>query len=284
MEINGRAIANELCTNLIKRVNRLRDTFGITPHLAVIRVGNDPAITSYIAQKEKMAKTIGADISIYQHPLEVSEQTLLDEIDFLQNETNIDGILVQLPLPNHLNSDKLIHAIMPSKDIDGFHKETHFVVPVAGAVMLIIKKMYQQDKSRDINSFAQWLVKQNIVILGKGKTGGQPIIDMFRKIGLHPTVIDSKTQNKNELVKEADIVIPAVGKREVVTPDMIKKGAFIIGVGLNRDGDGIFGDYNSDKIKDVAKYYTPSPGGVGPVNVAQLMENLIIAAEKKVSN
>lgn len=283
MILDGRAVADSILQNLTKRTHILLEKFAIQPHLAVVRVGNDPATSSYIKQKEKVGREIGALISVYQCPATVTEKKLLETIDFLQTKGDIHGIILQLPLPRHLDAEKLLLEIHPDKDIDGFRPNSQFTVPVAKAVVKLLEIPFL--KEAKYQSFMSWLSSKRIVVIGKGKTGGQPITDLLRKNEGEVTEIDSKTPNPMQITQDADILICAVGKKDLITHNMVKKDAILLGVGMSMDNLGNFsGDYNENDIKDQAGWYTPIPGGVGPVNVACLMENLVIAAENVIKN
>lgn len=292
MIIDGRTVANHILAELLVRVDQLQETYHIQPHLAVIRVGEDPAVTSYIKQKEKKAKEIGAVVSVYNFPESVSQEKLKESIRFLQEKSDlpagrqgIHGIILQLPVPPHINFEKLILDIHPDKDVDGFVPHSQFVIPIAQAVLKILEipMIKEMQESGESLSFNEWLLTKKFVVVGKGKTGGQPIIDMFRAKNVALSVIDSKTPNPSLITQNADVIITAVGKPHTLTGDMIKKNAILISVGMSLTPEGNFvGDYNENDIKDKASWYTPIPGGVGPVNVACLMENLVIAAEKSV--
>ncbi len=285
MIIDGRTIANHILAELLIRVDDLQEEYNIQPHLAVIRVGEDPAITSYINQKEKMAKKIGAVVSVYNFPESVTQQTLKESIAFLQQKTDIHGLILQLPVPSHINYEELIHDIHPDKDVDGFVSGSQFVIPVASAVMKALEIPMIKETLTTGASFNEWVRSKKIVVMGKGKTGGLPIIQLLRERGADVRVIDSQTENPTAITQEADIVITAVGKPNILTADMIKKDAILIGIGMGMDTEGNFvGDYNEKDIQDKAAWYTPIPGGVGPINVACLMENLVIAAEHSVKN
>lgn len=283
MVIDGRAIAEIILENLAYRVHILQKNHQTTPHLAVIRIGDDAATSSYIRQKEKMAKKIGAYVSVYNFPNDISEKKLLESIHFLQQKGAIHAIILQIPIPPHLDPDKLVLAIDPTKDIDGFHPQTKFEVPLALAAMDILHYVFDQEKEK-IGSgydFEKWLKSKTIVIMGKGKAGGGPIITYLQKRGITPTIVDSKTLNPWDITKTADILISAVGKKHVVMENMLKKDVILLGIGMNKDAEGRFyGDYDVEEIKNIASWYTPIPGGMGPVNVAKLMENLVTAAEK----
>lgn len=285
MIIDGRTIANHILDQLANRVHLMDDTYNTRPHLAVIRVGEDPAITSYINQKDKMAKQIGATLSVYNFPESVATEQLRDSITFLQEKSDIHGLILQLPVPKHIDYEGLILDIHPDKDVDGFRPNSQFTIPVATAILKLLEIPMMKDALKTGESYNEWLRSKKIVVMGKGKTGGQPIIDLLTQRGGDVTVIDSTTTQVKEKTLEADIIVTAVGKPEILTKDMIKKDVILIGVGMSMDENGKFvGDYNEDDIKDKASWYTPIPGGVGPVNVACLMENLVIATESVLKN
>lgn len=285
MIIDGRTIANHILAELLIRVDDLMEKYDIQPHLAVLRVGEDPAIASYIRQKEKMAKQIGAIVSVYNFPESVDQKTLKESISFLQDKSEIHGLILQLPVPQHIDYEALINDIHTDKDVDGFVEHSPFVIPVAAAVMKALEIPMIKDTEKTGESFNEWLQSKNIVVMGKGKTGGLPVIELLKKRGANPKVIDSQTINSKELTQQADIIITAVGKPNTLTVDMIKKDAILIGIGMGMDSEGNFvGDYNEEDIKDKASWYTPIPGGVGPINAACLMENLVIAAENSIKN
>lgn len=284
MVIMGTAIADQILDTLRVRVYRLKENHDITPHVAVIRVGNDPAITSYINQKKKMATAIGALLSLYQFQIEVSREELLETIQFLQSKGNVHGIILQLPLPAHLDAEELLMAIDPEKDIDGFTAHSPFTVPLAAAVMTVLEHIYEHYVKKNETTFMSWLKTKAIVVLGKGKTAGGPVIELLHKFGIKHAVIDRTTIASEETIKHADIVISATGKQHLITRDAIKQNAILIGIGLSRGEDGILqGDYDEEDIAPVASFYTPTPKGVGPVNVAKLMENLVLAAERSLA-
>lgn len=287
MIIDGRTVANHILADLITRVDELQAIYDVQPHLAVIQVGENPATASYIKQKEKKAKEIGALVSVYNFPENVIQEKLQESIVFLQKQTNIHGLILQLPVPPQINYEELIMNIHPDKDVDGFRPNSPFAIPIASAVLKLLEiPMIKeaQELSSDM-SFQEWLLSKKIVVMGKGKTGGQPIIDVLKKQGALVQVIDSNTTHVSDITQEADIIIAAVGKPNILTKEMIKKDVILLGVGMSMNTDGKFvGDYNEENIKDKASWYTPVPGGVGPVNVACLMDNLVIASENIVRN
>lgn len=278
MKIDGKAIAENIFTDLKKRVVRLKQK-GVTPHLVIILIGDDPASKSYVSQKEKKAEEIGAKTTVINLPTNVRQAQLLSTIQQYNNNKNVHGIIVQRPLPVHIDTATIDQAVDPAKDVDGFHPQTKFVMPLAAAVLKILETIHKA-KAYDVADFREWLASKNIVVIGKGKTGGAPVISALAKLGVQPLIIDSKTKNPKEVAKKADILISAVGKSQMVNGDWLGKDVILISIGMHRGEDGkMHGDYEEDEVKDVATFYTPTPGGVGPVNVAMLLSNVIKAAE-----
>jgi len=259
MKIDGRAIANHILDNLQTHVSALKER-GITPTLAVIQIGDDPGSNAYIRQKQKSAEQIGAKL-ILCHVSSITYQAELQKlIQKYNDDPSVHGIIVQRPLPKNLHAEQ----IRLSKDVDGFLPDSPYPVPVVSAVLTILGDR--------INS-------KKIAVIGRGETAGKPIADALIKRGYDLSIIHSQTPNPEEIIKTADIVISCVGRRHVVRRHNIKKGAILISVGLSRDSEGkLHGDYEEEEIKDVARLYTPTPGGVGPINVACLMVNLVKAA------
>ncbi|MBI2028756.1 MAG: bifunctional 5,10-methylenetetrahydrofolate dehydrogenase/5,10-methenyltetrahydrofolate cyclohydrolase [Candidatus Levybacteria bacterium] len=285
MKINGSEIANKIHIELRKKVKKLKEK-KITPHLAVILIGSDPASTAYVRQKELKSKAISVNTTIAKFPSGVSQKNILKTIQQYNNDNNIHGIIVQRPLPSHIDSNVISKSIDPKKDVDGFHPKSKFQPPLALAVLKILKNIFVHLRGGVApaahleGEFREWLILQNIVVIGKGETGGKPVIEMLKKIGAKPLIVDSKTQNPPNITKTADIIISAVGKENTIKPEMIKKNSILISIGLSKGKDGkLHGDYDEDKIKNIASFYTPTPGGVGPINVAMLLKNLVKASE-----
>lgn len=272
MVIDGKAIAQDILDSLSKKIEALKET-GVVPHVAVILIGDDASSTAYVKQKELKVKQIGAEISVFRYTPEITEDELLTKIEELNTNKNIHGIIIQRPLPAHIDPQKITNATFVKKDIDGFAADSPFDPPVALAVW----KCLEQVKDTSLTT-KEWLEDKKIVILGKGQTAGKPIIRYFQKQNLLFTVIDSKTEDREYLIKDADIIISAVGKENVITQDMIKPGVILIGVGMfqNREGK-LRGDYVAEDISEKAGSYTPVLGGVGPINVAMLLSNLVKA-------
>ena len=323
MLIDGKLLAAKILEDLRKRVENLSNGKNITPHLGVIVVGEDPATASYVRQKKKMGEQIGGTVSVYNYPDSIGQSELEHNIDFLQKEGDLDGLIIQLPLPKQLNEEELTNRVDKDKDVDGFREDSEFDEPIAIAVIRILEEIYdlEQEKpaekrignterevkgdergrapdnaqattganidgretiGRPLNDFRTWLKAQKVVVMGKGKTGGKPILTIMKKYGVEPTIVDSKTQNVSEITQTADILVCAVGGQgTIVNESMIKKDAILIAIGMSLGADGkLHGDYEPEEIADKASYYTPVPGGVGPVNAAMLLVNVVDAAEK----
>lgn len=308
MRIDGREIAEKIFEELKVRVGELRKK-NVIPHLAVILVGENPASIAYVTLKQKKGQDIGAKVTIHRFGTDTTTEDLVKKINELNKDKNVHGILIQRPLPHQIDVDKLELLTNPEKDIDGFHPDSPYTLPLSLAVVKILEVVCKKEKDKGVASagdphrapgankvsetvgwgkarqdpeILKWLNAQNIVVLGKGPTGGGPIIKLLNKLDVNPIIIDSKTENPEEIMKNADIIISSVGRENVVKTENIKKGVILIGVGILRGEDGkLGGDYDPEKIKDIAGYYTSTPGGVGPVNVAMLMENLVTATEKQ---
>jgi methylenetetrahydrofolate dehydrogenase (NADP+)/methenyltetrahydrofolate cyclohydrolase len=275
MKIDGRQIATNILGDLKTKVDVLKEQ-GIVPTMAVILIGDVKSSDAYVKQKELKAKEIGAEIKVFRFEETVTNEELKDLIHKLDNDPKIHGIILQRPTPPNINADALEDLISPQKEIDGFGKNPLYTVPVAGAIFEILGEIF--GNLNEVNSLSEWLATKQIVVLGKGETAGLPIINYFQKRNIQPIVIDSKTENAKEILDSADIIIAAVGKRGVIKTDELKKGVILIGVGLSADDEGkTKGDYDETGLEEIASFYTPTPGGVGPVNVALLMENLVEA-------
>jgi methylenetetrahydrofolate dehydrogenase (NADP+) / methenyltetrahydrofolate cyclohydrolase len=295
MILSGRDIAENLYTDLTKRIAKLKKKH-ITPHLVVILVGEHPASVAYVTLKQKKGEEIGAKVTILRYKTDVTTKELIEKVKLLNSDPYVHGILIQRPLPEQIDVEKLELTTDPQKDIDGFHPDSPYTLPLPLAVGKILEKVYKlQHTKRAVTeaggNFWQnpkrhnWLSQQNIALLGKGPTGGGPIIEYFKTLNVKPQLIDSKTKEPEKLMKQADIIISAVGRKNTVKAENLKKGVILISVGLNRDENNkLHGDYDNDAVKDIASWYTPTPGGVGPVNVAMLWVNLLTATEEQTKN
>lgn len=309
MKLTAQAVTQHIYQDLIARVEKLAIQ-NITPHLVVFLVGEDPGSIAYINQKQKQAEYIGAKVTILKYPTTISNDELVEKIELLNSDPYVHGILVQRPLPNHINIELIENKTNPEKDIDGFNPDSPYTLPLPLAIFKILEFIYQTkagvapvgpplerldrtergkpsewgDGGQDPDGFLSWLQGKTVVILGKGETGGKPIIKYFQKHSLNPFIIDSKTLDPGAILKQADIVISAVGKPETIKAHDLKPNAILLGVGM-RSGENkkLVGDFDEASIEDIVSVYTPTPRGVGPVNVAMLMENLVTATEKQTS-
>jgi len=278
MKIDGKKIAQSILDNLKKQIKKLKEK-NIYPKLAIILVGNDPSSIAYVNRKEIKAKEIGIKTDIQRFPENISQDKLLKIVKQYNRNKNIHGIIIQQPLPKHLNASLIIDTVSVNKDVDGFLKKSRFEPPLALAVLEILKEVYVRTPGAK-SQFAKWLKNKKTVVIGKGEAGGKPIIAALKKLGVKPSIIDSKTINHELLTKNADLIISAVGKPDIIKNNMLKQGIILIGVGLHRDKNGnIKGDYSEEEIKGITSFYTPTPGGIGPVNVAMLLKNVLNATK-----
>lgn len=282
MKIEGREVAADILKELVPIIKNLSSR-GLTPHLAIILVGsNDDASLSYVRQKEKGGKVIGVNVTIIKKKKIENKKQLFELIDRLNNDHSIHGIIVQRPLSIKINNNELNRSVIPEKDVDGFHPQSPFTPPIASAILRILEHQYAVIKRFAFNNidrkgFLKWLKKRKILIIGRGVTGGRPIADIFKKKGIKPKIAHSKTKNLKDICLSSDIIISCVGKGNIVRHNLLARDTILIGVGLHKQNGKIKADYDVSKIKDKVSAYTPMPGGVGPVNVACLFENLVKA-------
>lgn len=286
MRIDGHQIAEQMYDDLRNRVAKLKKKH-VIPHLVVFLVGESPASVAYVTLKQKKAEEIGAKVTLLKYDTSVTTEELTEKVKLLNEDPYVHAILIQRPLPDQIDIPKLELLTDPEKDIDGFHPDSPYTLPLPLAVGKIIEEVYEMQRQGVASEgnpidFKSWIKKQNIVLIGKGPTGGGPILEYFKTLDVTPHLIDSKTKDPSAVMKKADIIVSAVGREHVVKGTDIKKGVTLISVGILRgENKKLRGDYDVEDIKDKAAYYTPTPGGVGPVNVAKLMENLLTAAEKQ---
>lgn len=279
MKIDGKEIAQEILDNLKKQVEKLKKK-NIYPKLAIIIAGDDSSSVAYINQKKINADLIGIQTLIKKFSASAKTSELLRTIQKFNNNNNIHGIIVQQPLPKNIDLRKIINTVDPMKDVDGFVPNSHFQVPIAMAVLKVLEKIYLNTPKIQTR-FIEWLKNKKIAIIGKGEAGGKPVITMFQKMIIPFSIIDSQTNNPENITKRSDIIISAVGKNSILKPHMLTKNVALIGIGISRDKSAkLTGDYDQNEIKNIASFYTPTPGGIGPINVAMLLKNVVIAAEK----
>ena len=277
MKIDGRMIASNILSGLKIKVIALKEQ-DIVPTMAVILIGGDKSSNIYVRQKELKAKIIGAEIKIFRFNETVTNEEIETLIKKLDADKNVHGIILQRPTPKNINADLLENLISPIKEIDGFGKKPLYVVPVAAAVFEVLDEIF--GNLNEMDSFSVWLAKKKVVVLGKGETAGMPIINYFKNREIDPIVVDSQTKNAEEILNSADIIISAVGKRGVIKTEELKNGIILIGVGIStNDEEKTQGDYDENKLEKIASFYTTTPGGIGPVNVALLMQNLVRACQ-----
>ncbi|MDU2624959.1 MAG: bifunctional methylenetetrahydrofolate dehydrogenase/methenyltetrahydrofolate cyclohydrolase FolD, partial [Staphylococcus epidermidis] len=268
--LDGKQIAKEYRQRLKNQVNDLKE-YGFTPKLSVILVGNDGASQSYVKSKKKAAEKIGMISEIIHLDESTSEEVVLSELNRLNNDDTVSGILVQVPLPKQVSEQKVLEAINPEKDVDGFHPinigklyidEQTFVPCTPLGIMEILKHA-------DIN-----LEGKNAVVIGRSHIVGQPVSKLLLQANATVTILHSRTKNMNAHLKQADVIVSAVGQPGLVTKENVKKGAVIIDVGNTPDENGkLKGDVAYDEVKEIASAITPVPGGVGPLTITMVLNN-----------
>ena len=275
--IDGKAISSQIKDELKEKTAALKEQ-GIEVTLAVILVGEDPASQVYVRNKKRACEYIGYNSLSYELPADTSQEKLLELIDELNKREDVDGILVQMPLPSQIDEKAVINAIDPSKDLDGFHPvnvgalvigEEGFVSCTPAGVIQLLK--------RGISDYD--ISGKECVIVGRSNIVGKPMSLLMLRENATVTVAHSRTKDLAAVCKRADIIIAAVGKAKVITKDHVKEGAVVIDVGINRNADGkLCGDVDFENVKEVASAITPVPGGVGPMTIAMLMNNCYEAA------
>ncbi|KAF0129604.1 MAG: methylenetetrahydrofolate dehydrogenase (NADP+) / methenyltetrahydrofolate cyclohydrolase [Bacteroidetes bacterium] len=288
--IDGKAIAAAIKKEIAKEVAALIDADKKAPHLAAVLVGNDPASETYVASKERACKEVGITSTTYRLAEKTSEKELVEIIEFLNNDPDVDGFIVQLPLPSHLNSDKILEHIHPSKDVDGFHPlnigrmqlglPCYLPATPYGVVELLKRSKVDIDG-------------KHCVVLGRSNIVGTPLsILLSRKSNYGNatvTLCHSRTRDLNAIIQQADILIAAIGQPEFVKGDMLKKDVVVVDVGIHRIPDAsnekgyrLTGDVDFDSVREVVSKITPVPGGVGPMTIVSLLQNALSASQKKI--
>jgi methylenetetrahydrofolate dehydrogenase (NADP+)/methenyltetrahydrofolate cyclohydrolase len=288
--IDGKQIAADIKAEIAREVARMIDDEDKNPHLAAVLVGDDGASQTYVASKEKACQSVGMLSSVYRYPAETTEKELLDVVNFLNNDPEVDGFIVQLPLPKHIDENKIIEAIDPKKDVDGFH-------PVNVGRMVLNLPAYLPATPYGITQLIQQSgIKtkgKNVVVVGRSNIVGTPVsILLSRKAEYGDatvTLCHSKTKNLKKVCANADILIAAIGIPEFIKEDMVKKGAVVIDVGIHRvksdktkSGFKLIGDVAFAEVSKKCSYITPVPGGVGPMTIVALIINTLKAAKKEI--
>lgn len=267
--IDGKQVAENLTNNLEKEVSK----FNVKPHLVVIQVGDNTASSIYVNLKKKKAEQIGIKSTVINYPDNISEEELIKKLQTLNSDTSVNAILVQLPLPKHINADNIINVISPQKDVDGFTAEN-----TGNLLNGIAPKSYPCTPKGIIKLLDTYNIDvsgKSAVIVGRSNIVGKPVAVMLLNRNATVTICHSRTKNLSDITKNADILISAVGKK-MIFADMVKKGAVVIDVGIFKDENNkTTGDVDFENVKEVASYITPVPKGVGPMTIACLMENTI---------
>ena len=277
MIMNGKEVSIKIKEKLKAEVSCLKEK----PSLVVIQVGNNPASDIYVKSKEKLALEIGYEFEHIRFEENVSEEEIIKKIEEINANSNINGVIVQLPIPKHLNTNKIINTINPIKDIDGLTElnagkllttETKLISCTPKGIMTLLKE------------YRVSLEGKHVVIVGRSNLVGKPLISLCLNQNATVTVCHSKTKNLDKYTKKADILIVAVGKAKLIKNNYVKKGAIVIDVGINRENGKIYGDVDYDDVFEKTKLITPVPGGVGPMTTISLMENVLISYKEMKNN
>lgn len=274
MIIDGKLLSAKLKAQMAEQVVALKEQYGRVPSLAVILVGENPASQSYVRGKIKACAECGFESILTTMPENVSEQKLLAEIAKLNADERVDGVLVQLPLPRHINEEKVIDAIALEKDVDGFHPDN---VANLWLGKPCIKPCTPKGVMRMIEECGFDVAGCNAVVVGRSNIVGKPMAKLLLDANATVTIAHSRTKNLAEVTSKADILIAAVGRARMITAEMVKEGAIVIDVGVNRDAETgkLCGDVDFEGVRDKAAHITPVPGGVGPMTITMLMQNTI---------
>jgi methylenetetrahydrofolate dehydrogenase (NADP+)/methenyltetrahydrofolate cyclohydrolase len=276
--IDGNALSKKLRTDVAARVTALKAK-GVTPGLAVILVGDNPASQVYVRNKVKACEDTGMHSVLETWPATMTEAELLARVEAMNNDASIHGILVQLPLPGHMNAQRVIEAISPEKDVDGFH------IASAGALMTGLPGFWPCTPygcMKMLESIGYELKGKHAVVIGRSNIVGKPMAMMLLQQNATVTICHSATKDLKAMTLQADVIVAAVGKRNVLTADMVKPGAVVLDVGMNRNDEGkLCGDVDFGGVKEVAGWITPVPGGVGPMTITMLMVNTLESAERR---
>lgn len=279
MIISGKEIALKIKDQLKSEVETIRENYSRIPKLVVILIGDNPASLTYVRNKERGCAYIGIESKIIKHDSSFSESQLLKEIELLNNDETVDGILVQLPLPKHISEEKVLNAISFDKDVDGFHPHNvanlflgqNSLVPCTPKGMLVLLEKINYDLSG-----------KEVVIVGRSNIVGKPIALLCLQKNATVTIAHSKTKDLKKVCSRADVLIAAIGKPKFFNHEYIKDGAVVLDVGINRDENNkLCGDVDFEDVKDKVKAITPVPGGIGPMTITMLMQNTIEAFYKR---
>lgn len=278
MILDGKGLSRQNEITLKEKVKTLKQKFGFTPTLRVILVGENPASIAYVNAKKKACDRVGIDGEIIRLPLDIQEEALIEKVESLNHDPKVDGILIQLPLPKHINETFVLNKVSPDKDVDGLHTinagklftKQPGVVPATPLGVMMLLNHYQIP-----------IDGKYAVVVGRSNLVGMPLAKLLNDADATVTVVHRKTQNIEQFTKQADILCVAVGKPNFITKDMVKPGAVVVDVGINRVGDQLVGDVDFENVQDIASYITPVPGGVGPMTISALLFNVLFQYEVK---
>jgi methylenetetrahydrofolate dehydrogenase (NADP+)/methenyltetrahydrofolate cyclohydrolase len=276
--ISGKEIGQEIRNELAERINTLKNQ-DITPGLAVILVGNNSASKTYVSNKQKTCEALGMHSRLLSFESDLSEDELVEAIHSLNNDSKIHGILVQLPLPKQITESKVLAAISPDKDVDGFH-------PINVGKMMLGQETFLPCTPYGVMKLLEYssieIAGKHAVVIGRSHIVGKPMGQLLLQKDATVTYAHSKTPNLKEITLQADILVVAVGRTKMITSDYVKDGAVVIDVGMNRDENNrLCGDVDFESVKDKASFITPVPGGVGPMTITMLMANTVQSAENE---
>lgn len=280
MIISGKELASEIRENIARKVASYKVEYGREPHLCIILVGEDPASRGFVRSKGKAAAAVGFEYTEILLPAEISEQELIDRIHTLNADDGIDGILVQLPLPRHIRKHRVIEAISPDKDVDGFHARNvdalwHKIPGIRACTPKGIIKL--------LDKAGVEIAGKHAVVIGRSNMVGFPVAKLLLDRNATVTIAHSHTENLAEITRQADILVVAIGKPKLITGDMVKEGVAVIDVGISHDEDTgkVCGDVDFESVEPKASVITPVPGGVGPMTIACLLENTLDCYTRK---
>lgn len=274
--LEGKKLAKKMQTVMETRVSQLKEK-GLTPGLTVVLVGDDPASQTYVRNKERQATKVGIKSEVIRLDASITEEELLQVVYQLNEDKTVHGILVQLPLPRHINEQRVLRAIDYEKDVDGFHPMNmgNFLLGNEGALPCTPLGIMTLLKEYEIE-----IEGKNALVIGRSNIVGKPMALMLMKDHATITIAHSRTKNLKELTKQADIVVAAIGRGHFITGDFLKPGAVVVDVGMNRDENGkLIGDVDTESAMGIASYITPVPGGVGPMTITMLLEQTIRKVE-----
>lgn len=275
--IDGKKVSEDLREDLKVQTEKFVEETGIQPHLVVVIVGNNPASMTYVRNKKRSCEAVGFKSTVIELADTITEADLLAQIDVLNQDDSVHGILVQLPLPKHINEDHIISAIDVKKDIDGFHP---YQVGCLASGLDSLKPCTPAGVIELLKAYDIEIEGRHAVIIGRSHIVGKPLVQLLLEENATVTVCHSRTQNLSMLTQMADILIVAIGRPHFVTADMVKEGAVVVDVGINRLETGkLVGDVDFDTVEPKASYITPVPGGVGPMTITMLLFNTLKAAK-----